>query len=822
MLGKGPPMLDFTNVTKHNFAAVLPVLRAAIQEATFVAIDTEFTGLHPEGYGEDLYDTYEERYKRLLASSSNFIVCQFGLTAFKWGPSGWEARAFNAYLFPQPDDNAGWDKRFLCQASSLAYLASQGFDFNKMIRDGIGYLPLSLLDGRARGLQEAADNQQRSMELKNAQEEEAVAEWRGRVLAWLRDGGGGGSGSGEAELRLPLPHSRRLRSLLKLVVQSYQLPSLGHSPFSLEEAGGSGGAAAAGADGRDGAEGAGAGTSFPSASMEEDGDEEGEGSASSSDDGGGGHSGSLPEGWLVLRRLDRWPSRELLVSGGMQMTARQQLELLDEKSGFSTVLAALRDARRPVVAHNSAFDLAYTLAQFAEPLPRSWPEYKAMVQRFFPGGLYDTKYIAQQLAAQYDVPFTDTSLGALYTALTNPAWLRFNVPGVDMARVGAGGLPEISLAPGFTEYSGVTDKAHEAGYDSLMTGAVFARLLRIAEVRAAGRNSARPPPSSTDGAGAQDSAAAAGHAGSGGAADALLQPLQQYRGRVHMMRSDLPYADMYGTDPVPLRPAMLHVSGFTPNTRPSFLQQRFQNVGLGQVQVTMLRGPNGGAEGALVLLPRVDMVQTALATARKRWPTFQVTTFAEFYSRSGREGASSPPSSSSPPQQQQPQQRGQQRQGGQGEGAQARASPRMIRTPPPAAAGGSAAAMVQQFAKAAEKRAAQQEKGAPAAPAAPAEATASPEARAAAQDPAQAAPMSREAEPPPAAASPSVATPGTGPTADESGRKPAAQAALATEKLVSLSLAAQKLKGLSGGKEQAGGGGEPGEGPLQRPTRRRG
>ena len=60
------------------------------------------------------------------------LPAQFGLSAFRWQAApaparggSWEARTFNAYIFPRPDDSTGMDKRFLCQASSLTYLAEQ-------------------------------------------------------------------------------------------------------------------------------------------------------------------------------------------------------------------------------------------------------------------------------------------------------------------------------------------------------------------------------------------------------------------------------------------------------------------------------------------------------------------------------------------------------------------------------------------------------------------------------------------------------------------------------------------------------------------------
>lgn len=58
--------------------------------------------------------------------------------AFVWEDGSYKAKTFNFYIFPRPFE--GSDKRFICQASSIAFLASCGFDFNKAIYDGVGYL----------------------------------------------------------------------------------------------------------------------------------------------------------------------------------------------------------------------------------------------------------------------------------------------------------------------------------------------------------------------------------------------------------------------------------------------------------------------------------------------------------------------------------------------------------------------------------------------------------------------------------------------------------------------------------------------------------
>ncbi|KAG2435130.1 hypothetical protein HXX76_007215 [Chlamydomonas incerta] len=705
----GPP----ETVTRHNFAAALPVIRTAIRDATFVAIDAEFTGLSPEGSGggEEL-DDYEERYRRIASAASSFVIGQFGISAFKWVPapaagggrgggggggggSGhWEARTFNVYVFPRPHDGLGLDRRFMCQASSLTYLAEQGFDFNKMIRDGVSYLPLSYRDAKAAALAEQADNQARSSELKGADEQAFAEETRRVVREWLL--------GGEAELQVKLPPTRRLRTLQRLLVQhEFQLPSAGWGPFSIEELyplgpASSSSAAAAAAAGQEDGEEAGA-PGGGGSSSEEDGVGSGErrGQAAAADGGGGGGVGGgvqLPplDGLMVLRRLDSWRPEEL-AAAGLQITAKQRLELLAEQTGFSLVIDALREARRPVVGHNAALDLVYLLAQFVEsPPPRSWAAAKAALARALPGGLYDTKHVAAAMAAQYGLAYGgDTGLGSLYGHLMDEAWLRRHVPGVGGLPYlglggggggggGAGGLgegvPGVRHAPGFVAYADVADasKAHEAGFDAFMTGCVFARLLRIAEAKAAGAAAATGGAASSSSggvssngsseggagasdedeaaasegsasgaqanvAGAPDAAASTSTSGSSGSssshdgAAALLQPLAPYRGRVYIMRSDLPYYDLYGADPVASRPAVVHVTGFTPATRYSYLQQRFEAAGLGQVQVCMLPAASGsGSGGAFVQLSRPELVSRALATARKRWPGWTVMTYAEY------------------------------------------------------------------------------------------------------------------------------------------------------------------------------------------------
>jgi len=81
----------------------------------------------------------EERYKEGIKNSAGkFLVVQFGLCAFFYDEetNEYSHKAYNFYTFPKCFDRNAPNKRFWCEASSLEFLASTGFDFNKWINHG--------------------------------------------------------------------------------------------------------------------------------------------------------------------------------------------------------------------------------------------------------------------------------------------------------------------------------------------------------------------------------------------------------------------------------------------------------------------------------------------------------------------------------------------------------------------------------------------------------------------------------------------------------------------------------------------------------------
>ncbi|XP_077684422.1 poly(A)-specific ribonuclease PARN isoform X3 [Eretmochelys imbricata] len=132
-------------IIRSNFKDNLNKVYEAIEEADFLAIDGEFSGISDGPSVSTLtngFDTPEERYQKLKKHSMDFLLFQFGLCSFKYdhAEAKYIMKSFNFYIFPKPFNRSSPDVKFVCQSSSIDFLANQGFDFNKVFRNGIPYL----------------------------------------------------------------------------------------------------------------------------------------------------------------------------------------------------------------------------------------------------------------------------------------------------------------------------------------------------------------------------------------------------------------------------------------------------------------------------------------------------------------------------------------------------------------------------------------------------------------------------------------------------------------------------------------------------------
>lgn len=118
-----------------------------IESAHFISWDCEFSGLRTENIVRP-FDTPEEVFYKEVKTTDGFIMIQLGLSFFRIEKIAAKSDAtksddknnkvfcktYNIYVYPQTKNAT-----FMCQGSSLAFLANNDFDFNKLFKNGINY-----------------------------------------------------------------------------------------------------------------------------------------------------------------------------------------------------------------------------------------------------------------------------------------------------------------------------------------------------------------------------------------------------------------------------------------------------------------------------------------------------------------------------------------------------------------------------------------------------------------------------------------------------------------------------------------------------------
>jgi poly(A)-specific ribonuclease len=130
-------------ITKENFEECFPDMEKKILECDFCSIDCELSGITNF---KDLnsFDTPRSRYEKMKKNDQKYLILQFGLCVFKLkdGQSTeYEATAYNCFLFPRSQNSKySEDVSFSALNSSIEFLSSQNFDFNKVFSQGIGFM----------------------------------------------------------------------------------------------------------------------------------------------------------------------------------------------------------------------------------------------------------------------------------------------------------------------------------------------------------------------------------------------------------------------------------------------------------------------------------------------------------------------------------------------------------------------------------------------------------------------------------------------------------------------------------------------------------
>ncbi|CAL5026989.1 unnamed protein product [Urochloa decumbens] len=141
--GDGRSGVAVKQVTRGNLAEALEELRGRVREATFVGLDLEMSGVTSAPWRDTFeLDRADVRYLKLRDSAERFAALQLGVCPFRWDPakSAFIAHPHNFFIFPRKELTDCSSHEFLCQTTSIDFLAKYQFDFNTCFREGISYL----------------------------------------------------------------------------------------------------------------------------------------------------------------------------------------------------------------------------------------------------------------------------------------------------------------------------------------------------------------------------------------------------------------------------------------------------------------------------------------------------------------------------------------------------------------------------------------------------------------------------------------------------------------------------------------------------------
>ncbi|XP_076478224.1 pre-piRNA 3'-exonuclease trimmer isoform X3 [Bombus vancouverensis nearcticus] len=179
-------------VLNSNFDAVYPRIENAINNAAFIAIDAEMSGIHSErNLKNSLFDTLNDRYMAWKRNIQQFVIVQFGITTFYRVPSNnaYKADSFSFYLFPRsiPLKN----RQLSWEVEAIDFLYKHGFDFNKVCsQNTIGFLVggISYIDEIDESLLRnhiVHGDVENYLSLLSYDEEENFKECKSKVYEWI-------------------------------------------------------------------------------------------------------------------------------------------------------------------------------------------------------------------------------------------------------------------------------------------------------------------------------------------------------------------------------------------------------------------------------------------------------------------------------------------------------------------------------------------------------------------------------------------------------------------------------------------------------------
>ncbi|XP_059612566.1 poly(A)-specific ribonuclease PARN-like [Phlebotomus argentipes] len=329
-------------ILETNFSEKLPEIVEAIDRASFVAIDQEFTGLFRENTFSNPYSSIGAHFNRMQKSVDGYIVIQLGITAFWLNPendSKFQCKSFNIFLYPR-----GKGSTFRCESSCIEFLVKNGLDFNKLFLQGLSYCTVqeaekmrSYLEKRQQEKREqlmSAERDNTSHVIVPEEEKETLEEVSEKIDEFLK--------SEEEELLLDTYNGFQRRLIYEMIERDY-FEAISACPRELE---------------------------------------------------------NNRKGLVVSRKKS--PEEEMKL---LEEKFEQEKKNLELQIGVTHILKALSESRTLIVCHNMFMDLVYLMKQFIGPLPENVDEYKKLVHEFFPN-ILDTKFLCTAESLKKEIKST--------------------------------------------------------------------------------------------------------------------------------------------------------------------------------------------------------------------------------------------------------------------------------------------------------------------------------------------------------------------------------------------------------------------------------
>nr|XP_031543434.1 poly(A)-specific ribonuclease PARN isoform X3 [Vicugna pacos]XP_031543435.1 poly(A)-specific ribonuclease PARN isoform X3 [Vicugna pacos]XP_031543436.1 poly(A)-specific ribonuclease PARN isoform X3 [Vicugna pacos] len=279
-------------------------------------------------------------------------------------------KSFNFYVFPKPFKRSSPDVKFVCQSSSIDFLASQGFDFNKVFRNGIPYL-----------------NQEEERQLREQYDEKRSQSNGAGALSYVSPN------TSKCPVSIPEDQKKFIDQVVEKIEDLLQ--SEENKNLDLEPC-----------------------TGFQRKLIYQ---------TLSWKYPKGIHVETLEtekkERYIVISKVDEEERKRR----EQQKQAKEQEELNDAV-GFSRVIHAIANSGKLVIGHNMLLDVMHTIHQFYCPLPADLNEFKEMTTCVFPR-LLDTKLMAS--TQPFKDIINNTSLAELEKRLKETP---FSPPKVESAK----------------------------------------------------------------------------------------------------------------------------------------------------------------------------------------------------------------------------------------------------------------------------------------------------------------------------------------------------------------------------------------------------